>query len=108
MQFSVLQIATIILATATDLSQARLHTTAVCIDKRINHFGQKTFSISPNATHCACTLYRARDTGTKVWDKCQDCTFEDFKCISKNGTIGGDEFTYYCEKKCGAKGAEAS
>jgi hypothetical protein len=30
------------------------------------------------------------------------------ECTSPGWHIGGDEFTYYCEKICGAQGAEAN
>ncbi|KAI6411550.1 hypothetical protein MCOR20_004219 [Pyricularia oryzae] len=104
MKFSILHIAAIILATATDLATGDLHHSAVCVTKRVNFFGHKTFQISPNATMCACTFYKGRNTGTNPWDKCEDCKYDGLKCTSENGTIGGDEFKYYCEKKCGAKG----
>ncbi|TLS21090.1 uncharacterized protein PpBr36_10495 [Pyricularia pennisetigena] len=107
MKFSALHIAAIILATATDLATGDMHHSAVCFTKRIKFFTQRTFHISPNATMCACTFYRARNTGTNPWDKCPDCTYDGLRCRSENGTIGGDEFNYYCEKKCGAKGSEA-
>ncbi|TLD14715.1 hypothetical protein PspLS_11087 [Pyricularia sp. CBS 133598] len=107
MRFSVLHITTVILATAAELASGGMHKAAVCIDKRVKWFGSNTFQISPNATMCACTLYKGRNTGTNPWDKCEDCKYVDFKCTSENGTIGGDEFNYYCEKNCGAKGSEA-
>ncbi|KAF5240378.1 hypothetical protein FANTH_9638 [Fusarium anthophilum] len=91
------------------------------------------YELLPDATNCACAYYRSRNTGNNQWDKCPDCRFDGLVCGSDGWHIGGDEvstvayypqslslglfelladdesqFTYYCEKKCGAQGAEAN
>ncbi|KAF5566711.1 hypothetical protein FPHYL_3652 [Fusarium phyllophilum] len=67
---------------------------------------QTTYEVLADATKCACDTYNQRSTGDEWWDTCTDCTFDGTICNSAEGHIGGDEFTYYCEKKCGAQGAE--
>ncbi|UPK97584.1 hypothetical protein LCI18_008519 [Fusarium solani-melongenae] len=115
MQFSLFT--TLVLMAASG-ANADLHRSAACVSNRKTSpiggtpwspsYNWKTsYEVLPDATRCACNLYRNRNTGNKKWDKCPDCTFDGIICGSKNGHIGGDEFTYYCEKKCGAQGAEA-
>ncbi|KAG5745833.1 hypothetical protein H9Q69_012282 [Fusarium xylarioides] len=102
-----------------NLASAKLHSQAVCVTNR--HYDpiggtpwspsynwKVNYEILPDATNCACAYYRNRNTGNKQWDKCPDCKFDGFACGSNGWHIGGDEFTYYCEKKCGAQGAEAN
>ncbi|KAG7411210.1 hypothetical protein DER46DRAFT_581562 [Fusarium sp. MPI-SDFR-AT-0072] len=109
---------TSLLALAT-LASAKLHSQAVCVtNRRYDPIGgtpwspsynwKVNYEILPGATNCACNYYRNRNTGNKQWDKCPDCHFDGLVCQSKDWHIGGDEFTYYCEKKCGAQGAEAN
>ncbi|KAF6829614.1 hypothetical protein CMUS01_08102 [Colletotrichum musicola] len=97
---------------------AALHKTAVCVGGRTSspiggtpyspsYNWVKNYEILPDATKCACEMYKNRNTGDNQWDKCPDCTFDGLGCNSEAWHIGGDEFTYYCEKKCGAQGAEA-
>ncbi|KAJ5361249.1 hypothetical protein N7541_002093 [Penicillium brevicompactum] len=99
---------------------AKLHNVAVCVTNRRetpppggNSFSPtqpwyKEYNIAIEATKCACDLYNRRNTGDQQWDKCPDCTFDGNFCNSAGWHIGGDEMTYYCEKKCGAQGAEAN
>ncbi|KAF5549086.1 hypothetical protein FMEXI_4428 [Fusarium mexicanum] len=124
-----------LLALAT-LASAKLHNQAVCVSNRnyspiggtawsVSYNWKVNYEILPDATNCACAYYRNRNTGNKQWDKCPDCRFVGYPrcniserganmeqdglvCGSKGWHIGGDEFTYYCEKKCGAQGAEAN
>ncbi|OLN87405.1 hypothetical protein CCHL11_09591, partial [Colletotrichum chlorophyti] len=98
---------------------ARLHTSAVCVQNRnsqpiggtgfsVSYNWLKTYDIDNDATKCACDHYRNRNTGSNTWDTCPDCAYDNIACNSPTKHIGGDEFTYYCEKKCGAEGAEAN
>ncbi|KAH0431440.1 hypothetical protein CcaCcLH18_07056 [Colletotrichum camelliae] len=98
---------------------AKLHKTAVCVKDRTNnpiggtpyspsYNWVKNYEILPGETKCACDMYKARNTGSNQWDTCPDCNFDGLGCNSEAWHIGGDEFTYYCEKKCGAQGAEAN
>ncbi|KAL8409848.1 hypothetical protein RB594_008074 [Gaeumannomyces avenae] len=113
-----LSYASVLLALAAGAA-AKLHSSAVCVkDRTTEPSGGSSFSpsynwvknyeILPDATKCACEHYKARNTGDNKWDKCPDCTFDGIGCNSADWHIGGDEFTYYCEKKCGAQGAEAN
>ncbi|KAL6706295.1 hypothetical protein ACN47E_005585 [Coniothyrium glycines] len=110
---------TIILAPLLGYAVADLHNYAVCVTGRKytpvggtpfspSQNWAKDFEILPEATKCACDAYRRRNTGNKQHDKCPDCTFDGLQCASNAWHIGGDEFTYYCEKICHANGAEAS
>ncbi|KLU85827.1 hypothetical protein MAPG_04847 [Magnaporthiopsis poae ATCC 64411] len=107
-----------VLLALTACATAKMHKNAVCVQgRRQSPIGGTPFSPSYNwakdyeidahATHCACAHYKRRNTGNNWWDSCPDCKFKDIVCVSNAGHIGGDEFTYYCEKKCGAQGAEA-
>ncbi|KAK6200705.1 hypothetical protein LQW54_009586 [Pestalotiopsis sp. IQ-011] len=98
---------------------ADLHSSAVCVDNRsespsggtgwsVSYSWVKDYEILPDATKCACDYYKSRNTGDNQWDQCPDCTFDGLGCNSAASHIGGDEFTYYCEKKCGAQGAESN
>ncbi|KAF6802086.1 hypothetical protein CMUS01_15457, partial [Colletotrichum musicola] len=85
------------------------------------------------ATKKACAAYRKRNTGSKQWDTCPDCTvvrsstltlialssvsstgvrhttdpnYCAIACNSNAEHIGGDEWLYYC-KQAGADGSEA-
>ncbi|KAH6887421.1 hypothetical protein B0T10DRAFT_607386 [Thelonectria olida] len=110
---------TFLLALAAEGANAKLHNAAVCVSDRrespiggtawsVSYNWAKSYEILPAATKCACDYYRRRNTGNKQWDKCPDCTFDGTVCNSAAWHIGGDEFTYYCSKKCGAQGAEAN
>ncbi|KAI1852798.1 hypothetical protein JX265_003282 [Neoarthrinium moseri] len=114
---SVLNLAIVILAAPVAL--ADLHKVAVCVTNRISspnggtpysvsYDWAKNYEILPDATKCACDLYRQRNTGSKQWDTCPDCMFDGIGCNSAASHIGGDEMTYYCESKCGAQGAEGN
>ncbi|GAB7335050.1 hypothetical protein MBLNU13_g06907t1 [Cladosporium sp. NU13] len=101
------------------LTSAKLHSSAVCVDHRntapvggtgwsVSYTWSKDYEILIDATKCACDYYHNRNTGANQWDQCPDCTFDGLQCNSNDWHIGGDEFTYYCEQKCGAQGAEAN
>ncbi|PSN69496.1 hypothetical protein BS50DRAFT_490796 [Corynespora cassiicola Philippines] len=98
---------------------ADLHNAGVCVSGRkysmiggtpwsVSYTYAKDFEILPEATKCACDLYRQRNTGNKQWDQCPDCTFDGLQCTSAGWHIGGDELNYYCEQKCHAQGSEAN
>ncbi|CAG7977809.1 unnamed protein product [Penicillium salamii] len=98
---------------------ADLHNVAVCVTGRkysevggtpfsVSYTWSKDYEILPDATKCACDLYKQRNTGDKQWDQCPDCTFDGNYCNSAAWHIGGDEMTYYCEKMCHAQGAEGN
>ncbi|KAF5579285.1 hypothetical protein FPCIR_11167 [Fusarium pseudocircinatum] len=99
-------------------AHAATHKAAACVSNRISspvggtpfspsYNWQTTYEVLADATKCACDMYNQRSTGDEWWDTCTDCTFDGTICNSAEGHIGGDEFTYYCEEKCGAQGAEA-
>ncbi|TDZ40389.1 hypothetical protein C8035_v004136 [Colletotrichum spinosum] len=104
----------------TAVAVAKLHNAGVCVDARVRGstgngtpwglgYGSYTeYEINTAATKCACGYYKNRNTGNNQWDKCPDCTFDGLQCLSNGWHLGGDELTYYCEKKCGAQGAEAN
>ena len=97
------------------LVAADLHNVGICVD----HKG-KTTVYNSNATQAACRDYLARNTGSKQWDQCPDCTMvrtatqceEDNTrltvvkknigeldvCSSEAWHIGGDELNHYCKK----------
>ncbi|KAI1880186.1 hypothetical protein JX265_001807 [Neoarthrinium moseri] len=83
---------------------ADMHYAATCIGVRQGG----TYEILANATECACTAYLNRNTGDKQYDTCPDCTFDGMQCNSADWHIGGDEWNYYCEDKCGARGSVAN
>ncbi|KAJ5995126.1 hypothetical protein N7481_002103 [Penicillium waksmanii] len=98
---------------------AKMHNVAVCVtNRKYSEIGGTAFSpsytwskdyeILPDATKCACDLYKQRNTGDKQWDQCPDCTFDGNYCNSADWHIGGDEITYYCEEMCHAQGAEGN
>ncbi|KAJ0163070.1 hypothetical protein CTA2_3559 [Colletotrichum tanaceti] len=116
-----MQITTLIsVAALTGVAVAKLHSAAVCITARktgstgngtpygITYGSYTNYEILLDATKCACNYYRNRNTGNNQWDKCPDCTFDGLQCNSNGWHMGGDEFNYYCEKKCGAQGSEAN
>ncbi|KAM0546657.1 hypothetical protein ACHAPJ_010795 [Fusarium lateritium] len=114
MQISIVTLALVAISGA----QAALHKSAACVSNRVSqpvggtpfspsNNWQTTYEVLADATECACNMYKARNTGSEQWDTCPDCTFDGTLCNSADGHMGGDEFTYYCEKKCGAQGAEA-
>ncbi|TEA13820.1 hypothetical protein C8034_v004376 [Colletotrichum sidae] len=108
------------LSALTAVAVAKLHNAGVCVDARVRGstgngtpwgpgYGSYTdYEINTAATKCACGYYKNRNTGNNQWDKCPDCTFDGLQCLSNGWHLGGDELTYYCEKKCGAQGAEAN
>ncbi|KAL1649420.1 hypothetical protein SLS58_001475 [Diplodia intermedia] len=114
MHFSIL--AVLSLATA---SYAALHNSAACVSNQksspvggtawsVSYNWQTSYEVLPDATKCACDLYKLRNTGDNQWDQCPDCTFADgLACSSAGKHIGGDEMYYYCTEKCGATGSEA-
>ncbi|OQE19595.1 hypothetical protein PENSTE_c015G08306 [Penicillium steckii] len=98
---------------------AKLHNVAVCVTGRKysevggtpfspSYTWSKDYEILPDETKCACDLYKQRNTGSNQWDQCPDCNFDGNYCHSEGWHIGGDEMTYYCEKKCHAQGAEGN
>ncbi|KAI4864926.1 hypothetical protein F4820DRAFT_422127 [Hypoxylon rubiginosum] len=101
MQWSTVSLLMVLVSRAA----ADLHAAAACIAARDSAVAG--YEILLNATSCACELYKKRNTGSKQWDQCPDCTFDGLVCNSAAKHIGGDEMTYYCEEKCGAKGAQA-
>ncbi|KAK0120272.1 hypothetical protein ONS95_011677 [Cadophora gregata] len=112
MQFSAVLIA--ILAAAPGVL-ADLHSFAWCYDT----IPAKNFKVGPSTkdrddvTQKACARYRARNTGTKQWDTCPDCTMgingdsSNVVCRSNGKHIGGDEWAYYCKQE-GANAASAA
>ncbi|KAF4440784.1 hypothetical protein F53441_12192 [Fusarium austroafricanum] len=83
------------------IASAKLHSQAVCVTNR--HYsanGGTPFSVSYNWS----VNYEILPDATR----CPDCHFDGLVCGSRDWHIGGDEFTYYCENKCGAQGAEAN
>lgn len=65
---------------------AKLHNVAVCVtNRKYSEIGgtpfspsytwSKDYEILPDATKCACDLYKQRNTGSNQWDQCPDCTF---------------------------------
>ncbi|KAI8943424.1 hypothetical protein NX059_001434 [Plenodomus lindquistii] len=100
---------------------ADLHNFAVCVSNRkysaiggspfsVSYNYAKDFELLPEATKCACELYRQRNTGNKQWDSCPDCVYDEagLQCGSAGYHIGGDEMNHYCTKYCHAQGAEGS
>ncbi|PSN60263.1 hypothetical protein BS50DRAFT_681761 [Corynespora cassiicola Philippines] len=79
------------------LVAADLHNVGICVD----HKG-KTTVYNSNATQAACRDYLARNTGSKQWDQCPDCTMKNIGeldvCSSEAWHIGGDELNHYCKK----------
>ncbi|KAH7117444.1 hypothetical protein EDB81DRAFT_892302 [Dactylonectria macrodidyma] len=66
-----------------------------------------------DSTAQACQRYRARNTGSKWYDKCPDCTTTDGArygsitiagCHSPGAHLGGDEWDYYCGQVADQKG----
>lgn len=68
---------------------AKLHNVAVCVtNRKYSEIGgtpfspsytwSKDYEILPDATKCACDLYKQRNTGSNQWDQCPDCTFVRF------------------------------
>ncbi|OLN95487.1 hypothetical protein CCHL11_05115 [Colletotrichum chlorophyti] len=108
------------LAVLTVVAVARLHSFAVGIQSvKKGSMGNGTpygmgyapwtqYEIYQAATDCACHYYGNRNTGNQWWDKCQDCKFDGLQCKSPEWRISGDEITYYCQKKCGASGADTN
>ncbi|KAK1454530.1 hypothetical protein CMEL01_16662 [Colletotrichum melonis] len=98
----------------------KMHNAAVCVKNRqrgstgngtpygITYGSWTEYEIDTAGTQCACNYYKNRSTGNNQWDKCPDCHFDGLQCLSNAWHIGGDEITYYCEKKCGSQGAEAN
>jgi hypothetical protein len=41
----------------------------------VSYTWSKDYEILTDATNCACTYYKNRNTGDNQWDKCPDCTF---------------------------------
>ncbi|THV44558.1 hypothetical protein BGAL_0617g00010 [Botrytis galanthina] len=75
---------------------ADLHTRGWCTDfKQVGYI--KSTPNNNVATKAACAAYKNRNTGTKQWDTCPDCTPKH---------IGGDEWNYYC-LQAGAYASEA-
>ncbi|KAF4965143.1 hypothetical protein FSARC_7010 [Fusarium sarcochroum] len=114
MQISIITLALM----AVGSVHAALHKSAACVSNRVSspvggtpfspsNNWQTTYEVLTGATECACNKYKQRNTGSEKWDTCPDCTFDGTLCNSAEGHIGGDEFTFYCEKQCGAQGAEA-
>ncbi|KAF6790007.1 hypothetical protein CSOJ01_14662 [Colletotrichum sojae] len=76
----------------------------------------RAYADNAEATKKACAAYRKRNTGSKQWDTCPDCTvgvrhttdpnYCAIACNSDAEHIGGDEWLYYC-KQAGADGSEA-
>jgi hypothetical protein len=76
---------------------ADLHTRLICLNYGSSVLGPGTSTAATNdpATIAACNAYRRRNTGTKQWDTCPDCTViqvnEIKECESKGKHLGGDE-----------------
>ncbi|KAI9931402.1 hypothetical protein ASPWEDRAFT_181282 [Aspergillus wentii DTO 134E9] len=87
------------------LAVADLHNTGVCI----NSGGKGVNVYNRDATEKACTAYKNRNTGSKQWDTCPDCTIKNdqsilYYCDTAAQHMGGDEWNYYCKQN----GAEES
>ncbi|KAE8154638.1 hypothetical protein BDV25DRAFT_135806 [Aspergillus avenaceus] len=85
---------------------ADLHYTGFCVD---TDGGVDAYNRA--ATEKACAAYKNRNTGSKQWDTCPDCTVKSdqdilYYCDSAAQHIGGDELNYYC-KQNGAGGSLA-
>ncbi|KAL0571433.1 hypothetical protein V5O48_010523 [Marasmius crinis-equi] len=90
---------------------ADLHYVAYCTRKDPILVDEQYLSYSDDAaTQKACNAYKGRNTGSKQWDTCPDCTYfknnQIWECKSNAKHIGGDEFAYYC-KQAGAYGSQA-
>ncbi|TVY75926.1 hypothetical protein LSUE1_G005627, partial [Lachnellula suecica] len=76
----------------------------ICLNYAQSPLGAGTSTASTNdaATIAACNAYKKRNTGSKAWDTCPDCTViqhnEIKACESKAKHLGGDEFDYYCKQ----------
>ncbi|KAF1976234.1 hypothetical protein BU23DRAFT_551708 [Bimuria novae-zelandiae CBS 107.79] len=91
---------TIVLTTLTLLAPlvtADLHWSGICIDQK---GGQSVYNDA--ATKAACAAHSKRNTGSKQWDICPDCTIKTVggltHCNSAAKHIGGDELNYYCKQ----------
>ncbi|OJJ78793.1 uncharacterized protein ASPGLDRAFT_30381 [Aspergillus glaucus CBS 516.65] len=76
---------------------ADIHTQGVCIDTP----GSGVQVYNKAATEKTCDAYKNRNTGSKQWDQCPDCTLKSerdllYYCESEGEHIGGDELNYYC------------
>ncbi|PYI07083.1 hypothetical protein BO78DRAFT_469380 [Aspergillus sclerotiicarbonarius CBS 121057] len=99
------QFAALLVAAFATGTLADLHYTGLCYDSPGS--GVKVFNKA--ATEKACTYYKNRNTGSKQWDQCPDCTLLNdqsllYYCKSEGQHIGGDELNYYC----GLAGADGS
>ncbi|KAF2634776.1 hypothetical protein P280DRAFT_511664 [Massarina eburnea CBS 473.64] len=84
---------------------AAVHFGGLCVD---NVAGKNVYNDA--ATKDSCINYQVRNTGSKPWDTCPDCTVKEVGgltyCNSEAKHIGGDELNYYC-KQNGADGSLA-
>ncbi|KAG5766505.1 hypothetical protein H9Q72_005433 [Fusarium xylarioides] len=116
MQISLFTVAIMVVGGA----HAATNKAAACVSNRISfpvggtpfspsYYWQTTYEVLADATKCACDMYKQRSTGgySKLDDFWLIFDQDGTICNSGEGHIGGDEFTYYCEEKCGAQGAEA-
>ncbi|KAF5361311.1 hypothetical protein D9758_010290 [Tetrapyrgos nigripes] len=102
----------VILAVASG-ALADLHNTAWCVNRKakIAKRGGVVYSYyyADDHTKQACGAYRGRNTGSKQWDQCLDCTegHDGRGAVCKSGAkhIGGDEMDHYC-KQAGAFGSQ--
>ncbi|KAG4422437.1 hypothetical protein IFR04_004461 [Cadophora malorum] len=105
-----MQFASVIVGLLASTVAADLHTRLICLNYSQSVLGPGTSTAATNdpATIAACNAYRRRNTGTKQWDTCPDCTVvqnnEIKACESLGKHLGGDEFNYYCKQN----GANAS
>lgn len=74
---------------------AGLHNFGVCVKNRITDYDGDTYEVDLTATKCACDYYHNRNTGSKQWDQCPDCTFNGIECNSAAWHLGGDEVSSY-------------
>ncbi|CCD44420.1 hypothetical protein ACHAPC_002499 [Botrytis cinerea] len=98
-------IKTIALLSLASFTLADLHTNGICVDYK---GGANVYNA--DATAATCTNYKNRNTGSKQWDQCPDCTMITTgipHCQSADWHIGGDELSYYC-KQNGAGGSLAN
>ncbi|KAF2712186.1 hypothetical protein K504DRAFT_452414 [Pleomassaria siparia CBS 279.74] len=98
-----MQLTTVFLATLACATGAfaNLHAYAWCQDQGFEGINE-TAKENNAATAAACAAYKNRNTGTKQWDTCPDCS-PGFRgdvrvCNSPAKHIGGDEWNYYCRK----------
>nr|BDU14766.1 hypothetical protein g1932 [Fusarium commune] len=71
------------------------------------------WTLYEDSTVKACQDYKARHTGSRIYDSCPDCTTSDgarygnikiAPCHSAGAHLGGDEWDYYCGQVANQQG----